>query len=145
MDWIIPTIMAAVGLIGGLGGAWIMGRFTLRAQQATQRAENTRHARKIAYEAAVTEWERMREFVFREIEQRAKNNVAGGEVNTKIPMPILEDYIIHHLAFADFQTRIKYDSGFDEIEKYIRLSIQRANRFFAFRLQVQNETEEFRY
>ena len=52
MDWIIPAITAAAGL----GGAWIMGRFTLRAQELAQREENVRNSKKLAYDSSFQEW-----------------------------------------------------------------------------------------
>ena len=67
MDWIIPAITAAAGLIGGLVGAWIIGRSHIRAQEIAQRAENIRSRRRLAeesvrsmrmhaYEAAMLHW-----------------------------------------------------------------------------------------
>ena len=54
-DW-IPVITALAGLIGGLGGAWIIGSRHIDAQRIAQREENKRALRRLAYEAAISEW-----------------------------------------------------------------------------------------
>jgi hypothetical protein len=140
MDW-SAFFMMLLPVASGLGGAWIMGRFHLRAQELTQREGNARHARKVAYDAAVKEWERMREYVFRELDRIDKINAAGGSIKIKpIPLPPLEDYIIHHLAFSEEAVgRIKPDSGFSEIEQYVIRSRQRARVLLTLREKLAEE------
>jgi hypothetical protein len=87
MDWIIPAITAAAGI----SGAFIMGCFNLRTQKTAQRNENIRHARKIAYEAAMMEW--------RGAFNHARERVSPDESVITVPTP--ETFILNQLAWAE--------------------------------------------
>lgn len=114
MDWIVPAITAAAGVAGGLGGAWIMGRFTLRAQELSQRAENGRHARKLAYDAAIAAWCEYRDTFKAKIDKGV-----SGDVEEKIQP--LQDFLVAHLVFADATLReITAESSVEDIKAVLR-------------------------
>jgi hypothetical protein len=90
MDWIIPAITA----LAGLGGATIGMAGVIITQRAAERNETTRHARRLAYEAAITAWREHRDTFNRTVDPKS-----GRNVETEIQP--LQDFIIAHLIFAD--------------------------------------------
>lgn len=96
MDWILPLITAGAAL----GGAAIGGCYALASQRIAQRNENLRHARRIAYETAVKEWEGARYWAIRQYDV----DYTGPKI--KGPLPSLDDFIIHHLSLTDALDKI---------------------------------------
>ena len=101
MDWIIPAITAAAGL----GGAWIGGRFAMRAQEIAQRNESIRHTRELAFRTAVEEWK-----------------VSQGSVEKGEPSKPLDFFIIGHAIFLERFKEISLDRPENQevMERYMR-------------------------
>ena len=120
MDW-TPLYPALSALVASA----ITGGIMLFSQRLAQRNESARHARKIAYEAAVTDWKAMQSTVLRHVARRDKINSTGGDVDTTpTQLPVLEEFILHHLFLVQEANagRLQTDH---EIEEFIRLSQHR--------------------
>ena len=76
-----------------VAGSVLIAAFALIGHWITQKNENVRHARKLAYEAAITEWQTYNElFAKRPDTMPADLDMDG---------LLLEDFILSHLAFVD--------------------------------------------
>lgn len=136
MDWIVPAITAAAGVAGGLGGAWIMGHFNFKAQELTQRSENVRHARKLAYDAAIAAWCEYRDTFKAEVDEKA-----ALDVEEKIQP--LQDFLIGHLVFADATLRkITGVSTVDDLRDVLRATRDHARFLREYRNDLMKEGSE---
>lgn len=74
-------------------GSMVVALFALAGHWITQRQENTRHARKLAYEAAMIEWKERATYA------REKMNTPGATGGMVIPSA--QSYILLHLTWID--------------------------------------------
>jgi hypothetical protein len=132
---IIAAITALAGIVGGLGGALIMGWFHLRAQAHTQRNENVRNMQKIAYEAAIKEWL----FIGESMRAREEKGVLGA-------LPPIDLYILNHLGLARNLSDLDMltAKGDRLIQMFADLQLQRddAASFFARELKKRTRNDE---
>lgn len=94
-------------------GSVIIAFCTLTGLWITQRFENIRNARKLAYEAAISEWKTDNELylLYREKNLRSEKTVSLQ----------LDDYILSHLILAEELRRINISSvSADELAPIIR-------------------------
>lgn len=87
MESYMSGLFALCGTLLGIIG-------TVAAQFITQRNENARNLRKLAYEAAMTEW-RERALTAR------KGLLTDSEPGKTIPVPLPELFILNHLAWIE--------------------------------------------
>ena len=88
MDWAqVPFGVFAIA------GSVLIAFFALVGHWITQRNENIRHARKLAYEAAMTEWKTESDFIL--------NSQGLQGLETPEAILQLDDYILSHLALVD--------------------------------------------
>ena len=119
-------------------GSLLIAFFALIGHWITQRNENIRNARKLAYEAAISEWKADNELY---LKHRDANSLSEKAVALH-----LEDYILSHLALVDEMRHINVaTASAEELAPVIRRGREREMGILALRknLDVDNLKKSF--